>query len=818
MAMNQPPDLRALAEEQLGQDSAKKNSRAEQIQHELQVHQIELEMQNDALRQAQADLLESRDRYLDLYDFAPVGYLTTSSSGIIQAINLTLARWLGTDRQALIGKPLALYIQNMYMDRWYLTLKNNRRVERDEVPEIGFQACDGERFFARLDCLFLAGKDAELTVRITIVNLGSISLAEKKAIDVEHKYRALYESMRDGFALVDMTGRLVRFNKPFQDMLGYSAEELKQKTFIDLTPAKWHAFEARLIGKEVLIDGESSVFEKEYIHKNGLIFPVELKITLLRNADGHAEGMWAVVRDISNRKKSEDQLLSSESRFRLAMKAISGFVYDLDMATNQFVVSEGYAALMGHEFRAGSSIFDWGKAYICPDDFVYLHERFLEAQETKPERFQATFRVRYKDGKWKHVANRTLIVYDENGQPTRVLGSLSDITRRVAAEASLRVLNDSLEEQVVERNIELHSRIVALNDSERFIRATVDELSSALAVIDATGNVIFKNKAWQEISSKQRDDGLQSQLYSPYCLYISGDEECPHYKKLRLIIEGMLKGTRRSISMEYECSASSVSSKRSWVFSRVMRFKGEGPLLLVVSHENITERKLAENEVSRTAKNFKAMLRKVELKHQEHSKQIAREVHDQLGATLTMLKLGLATTLTDQGLAATTHSKIVGILDLANLALRSVKRVSASLRPGMLDTLGFVAAVNWHAKEFSRMTGIETEVSLPEYIELSTTDSETTFRIIQEALTNVAKHAQASKVLIAASTTRRSINVTVSDNGIGLDTNNLRRKNSFGVIGMQERAKHLHGKLSLKRQEAGGTCLKLSIPFVGHSK
>ncbi|MFZ2854133.1 MAG: PAS domain-containing protein, partial [Rhodocyclaceae bacterium] len=121
--------------------------------HELQVHQVELDMQNESLRQAQVDLAKSRDRYLDLYDFSPVGYLTLTSMGLINEANLTLAGWLGRVRSGLIGKPLSLLIAPDYKERWYLLLRNIRQHDRVEVAEMCFLRDDGQRFFARLDCL-----------------------------------------------------------------------------------------------------------------------------------------------------------------------------------------------------------------------------------------------------------------------------------------------------------------------------------------------------------------------------------------------------------------------------------------------------------------------------------------------------------------------------------------------------------------------------------------------------------------------------------------------------------------------------------------
>jgi len=124
----------------------------------------------------------------------------------------------------------------------------------------------------------------------------------------EAKYRRLHESMRDAFAMTDMSGRLIDFNQAFCEMTGYSAEELQNLTYVDLTPKKWHEAEARILNEQVLVHGQSPVYEKEYLRKDGTAFPVELKTFLICDENGQPEAMWAIVRDITQRKKIEEEI------------------------------------------------------------------------------------------------------------------------------------------------------------------------------------------------------------------------------------------------------------------------------------------------------------------------------------------------------------------------------------------------------------------------------------------------------------------------------------------------------------------------------
>lgn len=126
----------------------------------------------------------------------------------------------------------------------------------------------------------------------------------------ERKYRRLHESMSDAFVQVDLVGRLVEWNHAFQAMLGYSPEDLRRLTYVDLTPEKWHAADAQIVEQQVLARGHSDVYEKEYVRKDGTVLPVELRTFVLRDNAGAATGMWAIVRDIGARKATEARISS----------------------------------------------------------------------------------------------------------------------------------------------------------------------------------------------------------------------------------------------------------------------------------------------------------------------------------------------------------------------------------------------------------------------------------------------------------------------------------------------------------------------------
>lgn len=136
----------------------------------------------------------------------------------------------------------------------------------------------------------------------------------------ESKYRRLHESMTDGFVFVDMQGRIRESNESYRRMLGYTEQELFPLTYVDLTPEEWHAYERDVVSDQILKKDSSDVYEKEYRKKDGVVIPVELRTFLIRNDQGEPEGMWAIVRDISDRKQTEKTQTELEALLHQAQK------------------------------------------------------------------------------------------------------------------------------------------------------------------------------------------------------------------------------------------------------------------------------------------------------------------------------------------------------------------------------------------------------------------------------------------------------------------------------------------------------------------
>jgi len=229
---------------------------------------------------------------------------------------------------------------------------------------------------------------------------------------------------------------------------------------------------------------------------------------------------------------------------------------------------------------------------------------------------------------------------------------------------------------------------------------------------------------------------------------------------------------------------------------------------------DITKRRQEENEILRSRQDLRDLTARLQLVREEERTHIAREVHDELGQTLTGLKIDIAwlkSRLTDRpALADRVQSVIIRI----DGAMNTVRRIATDLRPSVLDDLGLVAAVEWQAQEFERSTGITAELDIQAVpSELSDLCASTVFRILQEALTNVARHAQATRVHVRLGVTAGVLTLEVKDNGRGISEAEMASRRSLGLVGIRERAIACGGELTINGAPSLGTTVSVTIPL-----
>ena len=233
---------------------------------------------------------------------------------------------------------------------------------------------------------------------------------------------------------------------------------------------------------------------------------------------------------------------------------------------------------------------------------------------------------------------------------------------------------------------------------------------------------------------------------------------------------------------------------------------------------NITQSKLEEAEIKRSRAQLAELSAHVESVKEQERTRIAREIHDDLGGNLTAIKMSLALLARRLPPDPQLHDKTAYLDSLVDRTIESVHRISGDLRPSILD-FGLVAAIEWQAKEFERQTGLPCSVeSNRKDIRLHPDQATALFRIVQEALTNISKHAQATQASVALVRGTRNVRLEITDDGIGIANADRLKPKSFGIRGMVERASALGGTLSVASGPDGGSVVSVRVPIEAGSE
>ncbi len=235
-------------------------------------------------------------------------------------------------------------------------------------------------------------------------------------------------------------------------------------------------------------------------------------------------------------------------------------------------------------------------------------------------------------------------------------------------------------------------------------------------------------------------------------------------------------------------------------------------LALLKSIVYSTERKKISSELEESEKRVRNFANQLNNALEEERAHIAREIHDEFGQHLVGLKMSLSTLKKQQGTHTNHESLINALIADVNVSIEMVRRIANELRPAIIDKLGLFVALEWLAAEFEKKTGIKSSVEIASNQSQFNKNLEINiFRICQEALTNIAKHSNASEVKLKFEEISNQYVVTITDNGIGMNPNVLKNPLSMGLLNMKERSKLIDANLKITSTLQTGTCIELIV-------
>ena len=346
-SIRDPALMRASAEAELASHPAAQTAvvPTEVLLHELRVHQIELEMQNEALREAQSALQESRDRYVDLYEFAPVGYLTLTGDGLIAQINLTAATLLQQERNKLLKRRFAAWVTAQDQDRWHQLFVSAKSGNRKGSAELVLLRGDGTVFDARIDAMAVTS-DGLAVLHIAITDITELKTVERRLRQRELELSTIIETEPECVKQMDKDGRLLQMNRAGLNMIEADdlAQVVGQSVSSLVTPSCRDAFDALT---QDVFRGKPGVLTFEVVGLKGTHRWLESHAVPLRNSDGNIVSMLSVTRDITEHKQLEDQVRELAFHDALTVLPNRRLLFDrLNQTMSASKRSGNYGALM----------------------------------------------------------------------------------------------------------------------------------------------------------------------------------------------------------------------------------------------------------------------------------------------------------------------------------------------------------------------------------------------------------------------------------------------------------------------------------------
>jgi len=377
------------------------------------------------------------------------GILVVDSQGRVSQMNRQFAEmWhippelQGTEDDE---KLLACVLDQLEDPEGFLSkVRSLYKTAREDLDEVRFK--DG-RVFERYSCpMIMEGME---TGRVwDFRDITKRKQAEEAVRASEARYRRLYDSMMDAFVSVSMDGTILECNDAYLSMLGYTPDEITRLTYKDITPEKWLTFEAKIVEKEVLVRGYSDIYQKEYTKKDGTVFPVELRSYLLRDEEGKPAGMWAIVRDITDRKRSEYALKESERHLADIIEFLPDATLVIDKQGNVTAWNKAMEAMTGvaaHDMIGKGdyeySVFFYGERRPILIDLVLMPKEEVERKyyhiKRRGDLLIGETDVPVVRGEKRFLSGWAHPIYDVSGQIIGAIESIRDITDRRRAEEAL---------------------------------------------------------------------------------------------------------------------------------------------------------------------------------------------------------------------------------------------------------------------------------------------------------------------------------------------------------------------------------------------
>jgi PAS domain S-box-containing protein len=590
----------------------------------------------------------------------------------------------------------------------------------------------------------------------------------------EVRFQAIFENAGIGIAIVDMAGHPVKSNPALQEMLGYREEELCRMRFTEFTHPDDAKMDLDLYAE--LIAGRRNRYEieKRYIRKDGRTLWGQLTVSMIRDPAGHPQYAIGMVMNINERRLAEEALHASQSRLQAILDNSPALIFLKDVTGRYLQVNREFERCFN---LTQEQILGRNDAEIFPPQqaasFSANDRRVIEAGH--PLEFEEF--ARYGDGLHANIVYK-FPLRDVAGRICALGGIATDISERKRAEDDLRRQKEILQ------NI-------------------FDHIPVMLSFAGDDGHIKLVNLEWERELGWSLEE-LQRQNLDLLA-------EChPDPKDRQVVLQLIAAANGEWTDFSQRVRGGRVIDT-TWAVTRL----SDGTIMSIGM--DITERKRSESMLKQAKEQLQRLSRRLLELQEAERRHLSRELHDEIGQALTALKINLQAVQRCSD-SSTFIPRLEDSISIVDRTLRQVRNLALDLRPSLLDDLGLCAALRWYADQQEQRTGlrIQFKAYAPD-ARLESTLATACFRVAQEALTNVVRHAQAQAAWVELEEQDGFLCLRVRDDGLGFDQEVVRRQlahgASMGLLGMEERVLFLGGQFDIESAPNRGTTVQARFPI-----
>lgn len=806
-------------------------------------------------------LQASEDKFQTLVDSADEAICTVSREGVFLFMNETSAAGLGGKPDELVGRTMHELFPPEVAERQLASVR--RVIDSGRSEEVDSETVlRGQRRWYHSNLAPVRERDGRVSAALVIARDVSARRAAEEALRQAHaelerrvagrtdeltqsnerlrqeiaerkrteealqrahqQLRAGVDSMPVGYILWDMNFRVLEWNPAAERIYGYKREEVLGNAageLINPSHSSQHIDEVLRILEQGL--PASYTARNNNIRKDGTLISCQWHNTPLSDGDGKPFGILSIVEDVTERQRAEEALRQSEERWQFAIEGSGDGVWDWDLHNEPAFCSTRMKQILGYgaeeDVSAPMSVFD-GRVHA--DDRERAREVVDQHLKGKTAAYAVGYRAKCKNGNYKWVLARGRVVArDNDGEPTRIIGTCTDISPRKAAEAELAKHRDYLEQMVKIRTGELTRANEQLrgeaNDRRRAEDALKESEEKYRALTEGGGDIVYSMTPAGILTYASPQASHYG--FAPESICGRGLLELVAARDRKRVASDLEQAVAGGNELSDEFRIQAGDGSTVWLENRARLLRGaDGEALTITGIlRDISGRKEAEAKARAYQKEVDSLASKLSLAEEQERQRIATTLHDSVGQLLAVAKIKLGELGIDEG-DAERKGALLSIRQFIDQAIDHTRSLTTELSPPALYELGLVAAVEWLADQMREQHGLAVTVTADDAREAIDEEIRNVlFQAVRELLVNVAKHAQATEARVAVNWTKRRVHVHVRDDGVGFHAPEATSKrgadSGFGLFSIRQRLEHLGGSMQIKSEPGGETHVQVSI-------